>query len=360
MRAPTKDFAMYAEALATGAKIFAVAPMIDWTDRHCRFLHRQLTRHALLYTEMIVADAIIHGPRERLLSFSPEEHPVALQLGGSDPAKLAEAVRIAADYGYDEINLNVGCPSDRVQSGTFGACLMREPQLVADCVTAMRKVATVPVTVKCRIGVDDQEPETVLPDFLTRVIAAGADAVWVHARKAWLQGLSPKENREIPPLHYDLVYRMKRENPSVFLGINGGIADLGEAGGHLAHMDGVMLGRAAYQNAGLLTGVDGFLLGSSPAGVHTHDVDWLALRDTMMAYAEGVNASGGRLHHVTRHMVGLFQGFSGARRFRQILSTDATKPGATADVIAAAFAAVDLGSDPRASDLKSGEAKLAG
>ncbi|OHV76668.1 tRNA dihydrouridine(20/20a) synthase DusA [Rhizobium sp. LCM 4573] len=352
---------MYAEALATGGKIFAVAPMIDWTDRHCRFLHRQMTKRALLYTEMIVADAIIHGPRERLLSYSPEEHPVALQLGGSDPAKLAEAVRIAADYGYDEINLNVGCPSDRVQSGTFGACLMREPQLVADCVTAMRKVAAVPVTVKCRIGVDDQEPETVLPDFLARVIAAGADAVWVHARKAWLQGLSPKENREIPPLDYDLVHRVKRENPSVFLGINGGIADLDEAAGHLAHMDGVMLGRAAYQNAGLLVGVDELLEVGGPGGTRTpNDIDWLALRDAMMAYAESVMASGGRLHHVTRHMVGLFQGFAGARRFRQILSAEATRPGAGPEVIAAAFAAVDLGSDPKASDLKAGETKLAG
>lgn len=343
---------MYAEALATGGKIFAVAPMIDWTDRHCRFLHRQLTKRALLYTEMIVADAIIHGPRDRLLSFSPEEHPVALQLGGSDPAKLAEAVRIAGDYGYDEINLNVGCPSDRVQSGTFGACLMREPQLVADCVTAMRRVASVPVTVKCRIGVDDQEPETVLPDFLARMIAAGADAVWVHARKAWLQGLSPKENREIPPLDYDLVHRMKRENPSVFLGINGGIADLDQAAAHLAHMDGVMLGRAAYQNAGLLAGVDDMMNGSGRATRTPDDIDWLALRDTMMAYAEGVMASGGRLNHVTRHMVGLFQGFAGVRRFRQILSAEATRPGAGPEVIEAAFAAVDLGSDPKAVETK--------
>ncbi|KKX34503.1 tRNA-dihydrouridine synthase A [Rhizobium sp. LC145] len=326
--------------------------MIDWTDRHCRFLHRQLTKRALLYTEMIVADAIIHGPRDRLLSFSPEEHPVALQLGGSDPAKLAEAVRIAGDYGYDEINLNVGCPSDRVQSGTFGACLMREPQLVADCVTAMRRVASVPVTVKCRIGVDDQEPETVLPDFLARMIAAGADAVWVHARKAWLQGLSPKENREIPPLDYDLVHRMKRENPSVFLGINGGIADLDQAAAHLAHMDGVMLGRAAYQNAGLLAGVDDMMNGSGRATRTPDDIDWLALRDTMMAYAEGVMASGGRLNHVTRHMVGLFQGFAGVRRFRQILSAEATRPGAGPEVIEAAFAAVDLGSDPKAVETK--------
>lgn len=339
---------MYADALKHGRKIFAVAPMIDWTDRHCRFLHRQLSRHAMLYTEMIVVDAIIHGPRERLLSYSPAEHPVALQLGGSDAGKLSEAVRIAADYGYDEINLNVGCPSDRVQSGTFGACLMRDPALVADLVAAMKQVSTVPVTVKCRIGVDDQEPAEVLPDFLARMIGAGADAIWIHARKAWLQGLSPKENREIPPLDYELVHRMKRENPDVFLGINGGIADLGQAAGHLAVMDGVMLGRAAYQNAGLLAGVDELMEFGAVEKTRTADIDWLKLRDTMMAYADEVIASGGRLHHVTRHMVGLFQGFAGARRFRQILSAEATRPGAGVEVIAAAFAAVDIDGGPRA------------
>ncbi|WP_084683152.1 tRNA dihydrouridine(20/20a) synthase DusA [Neorhizobium vignae] len=339
------------------APVFAVAPMIDWTDRHCRFLHRQLSKSALLYTEMVVADAIIHGPRERLLSYSPQEHPVALQLGGSDPAKLAEAVRIAADYGYDEINLNVGCPSDRVQSGTFGACLMRDPAHVADLVSAMKRVSHMPVTVKCRIGVDDQEPTEVLPDFLTRVIGAGADAVWIHARKAWLQGLSPKENREIPPLDYDLVYAMKRENPDVFLGINGGIADLEQAANHLAHMDGVMLGRAAYHNTGILAGVDAFLAGDKSAGVATAEFDWLALRDTMADYAAELIGRGGRLHHVTRHMVGLFQGFAGARRFRQILSTDATRPGAGPEVIAAAFAVVDIDGGPRA---QPEEKKLAG
>ena len=322
--------------------VFSVAPMIDWTDRHCRFFHRQLTTHALLYTEMIVADAIIHGPRERLLSYAPEEHPVALQLGGSDPGKLAAAVRIAADYGYDEINLNVGCPSDRVQSGTFGACLMKTPGLVADCVTAMKEVSSVPVTVKCRIGVDEQEPDAVLPDFLAKVVAAGADAVWIHARKAWLQGLSPKENREVPPLDYDIVYRMKRENPDVFIGINGGIGDLDQAAAHLAHMDGVMLGRAAYQNAGILAEVDERFFGQPH-----RETDWTALRDVMMSYADGVVASGGRLNHVTRHMVGLFQGFAGARRYRQILSTESTKPGAGAHVIEAAFAVVDIAAGPK-------------
>jgi tRNA-dihydrouridine synthase A len=332
----------YQTALTSGEKIFAVAPMIDWTDRHCRYLHRQLSSRALLYTEMVVADAIIHGPRERLLSFSPAEHRVALQLGGSDEGKLSQAIGIASDYDYDEINLNVGCPSDRVQSGTFGACLMRDPGHVADLVTAMKKVSSAPVTVKCRIGIDDQEPGDVLPDFLARMIGAGADAIWIHARKAWLQGLSPKENREIPPLDYDLVHRMKRENPDVFLGINGGISDLDQAKGHLSVMDGVMLGRAAYQNSGLLAGVDAMLDNGAEDEAGGPDFDWLALRDTMSAYAEQVIASGGRLHHVTRHMVGLFQGYVGARRFRQILSSEATRPGAGVEVISAAFAAVDL------------------
>ncbi|MDO1584342.1 tRNA dihydrouridine(20/20a) synthase DusA [Rhizobium oryzicola] len=325
------------------APVFAVAPMIDWTDSRCRFFHRQLSAHAVLFTEMVVADAIIHGPRERLLSHHAAEHPVTLQLGGSDPAKLSQAVKIAADFAYDEINLNVGCPSDRVQSGTFGACLMKTPDVVADCVSAMKAATALPVTVKCRIGVDDQQPEEVLPAFVARMVEAGADALWVHARKAWLQGLSPKENREIPPLDYDLVHAVKRENPNLFMGINGGLQDLSQAAAHLSVMDGVMLGRAAYQNAGLLTGVDAAFYGEEP-----RDFDWLALRDKMMAYADEVIASGGRLHHVTRHMVGLFQGFAGARRFRQILSTDATKPGATPDIIATAFAVVDLAAGPKA------------
>ena len=328
---------MYQKALATGGKMFAVAPMIDWTDTRCRFLHRQLSSHALLYTEMIVADAIIHGQRDKLLGYHPEEHPVALQLGGSDPAKLSEAVKIAGDYGYDEINLNVGCPSDRVQSGTFGACLMREPEVVGHCVSAMKAVATVPVTVKCRIGVDDQEPETVLPDFISRVVAAGADAVWIHARKAWLQGLSPKENRDVPPLDYPLVYRMKAANPGVFIGINGGITDLDQADGHLKHVDGVMLGRAAYHNTSILADVDHRIYGEAQRAP-----DWIQLRDKMMAYADDYVAKGGRVNHVTRHMVGLFQGMPGARRFRQILSSDATRPGAGSDVIANAFAAINF------------------
>ena len=317
-----------------GRKV-AVAPMIDWTDRHCRYFHRQISRNALLYTEMVVADAIIHGPRDRLLGHDAAEHPVALQLGGSDPAKLAEAVRIAAPYAYDEINLNVGCPSDRVQSGTFGACLMQTPDVVAACVAAMKAVASVPVTVKCRIGVDDQDPETVLPDFIARVLDAGADAIWIHARKAWLKGLSPKENREIPPLDYDIVYRMKQRWPDVFIGINGGIQTLDAAEAHLAHVDGVMLGRAAYQNAAILADVDHRFYGAPAA-----DADWEALRDAMMAYAAAHIENGGRLQQVARHMVGLFSGLPGARRYRQILSTEAVRTGAGPEVIAAAFAAI--------------------
>lgn len=318
-------------------KVFAVAPMIDWTDTHCRRFHRLLTRRALLYTEMIVADAILHGKRDRLLDFDASEHPLALQLGGSDPQKLTEAVRIASDWGYDEINLNVGCPSDRVQAGTFGACLMREPETVEACIRAMKAVSSVPVTVKCRIGVDDQQPEQVLPDFLKRMIGAGADAIWIHARKAWLQGLSPKENREVPPLDYPLVHRMRTENPEVFIGINGGIATLEEASDHLKVMDGVMLGRAAYNNATILTGVDAAIYGETD-----HAPDWNFIRDAMMEHAAQHIANGGRLVHLTRHMVGLFQGYAGARRFRQILSADGPKPGAGPEVIAAAFAAVDI------------------
>src|SRR5690606_26391274 len=226
---------MYADALKHNRKIVAVAPMMDWTDRACRFFHRQLTRSALLYTEMVVADAVIHGQRERLLGFDAVEHPVALQLGGSEPEKLAEAARIGAAFGYDEINLNVGCPSDRVQSGTFGACLMRTPALVAECVAAIKRAVDVPVTVKCRIGVDDQDPEEALDAVADGVFAAGADALWVHARKAWLQGLSPKENREIPPLDHDRVYRLKRRYQNRFIGINGGIQSMDEVRAHLDH-----------------------------------------------------------------------------------------------------------------------------
>lgn len=328
---------MYADALKNRTKLFAVAPMIDWTDRHCRFLHRQLSKRAVLFTEMVVADAILHGPKDKLLGHHEEEHPVTLQLGGSSPEKLARSIEIAAAYHYDEFNLNVGCPSDRVQSGAFGACLMKEPDLVADCIRAMKAVSSVPVTVKCRIGVDDQEPTDVLPDFIKRMIDAGADAIWVHARKAWLQGLSPKENRDIPPLDYELVYQMKRENPDLFVGINGGIVDLDAALEHLQVMDGVMLGRAAYHNTNILADVDHRIYGEEE-----RDFDFMTLRNTMMAYAADYIEKGGKLGHVTRHMVGLFQGYAGARRFRQILSSDATKPGAGPEVIEAAFAQIDF------------------
>nr|WP_256995386.1 tRNA dihydrouridine(20/20a) synthase DusA [Rhizobium sp. L1K21] len=326
----------YRKAQQDGTKIFAVAPMIDWTDRNCRYLHRLLSRNALLYTEMVVADAAIHGPRERLLGFDEKEHPVALQLGGSDPQKLAQAAEIGLGFGYDEINLNVGCPSDRVQSGTFGACLMNTPELVADCVSAMKKVSNVPVTVKCRIGVDDQDPEVALPELVSRVLDAGADAIWVHARKAWLQGLSPKENRDIPPLDYDIVYRLKSDHPDTFIGINGGILTLEDAKSHLEHVDGVMLGRAAYHNASILAEVDSLIYGDDHPVLSRDE-----LRDAMMAYSAERMADGARLSHVTRHMVGLFNGQPGARRFRQILSTDATKKDAGPEVIARAFEALD-------------------
>ncbi len=311
--------------------------MIDWTDRHCRFFHRQLSARALLYTEMIVDEAVIHGDRDRLLGFSNPEHPVALQLGGSVPEKMAEATRIGTGFGYDEINMNVGCPSDRVQSGTFGACLMRDPDLVARCVAAMKAATHLPVTVKCRIGVDDQNPEIALSALAERVVDAGAAAIWVHARKAWLQGLSPKENRDIPPLDYDRVHRLKADYPNLFIGINGGIGDLNQALEQLEHVDGVMLGRAAYHNASLLSEVDGRIFGDA-----SRSVDWGEIRDTMMDYAARHMASGGRLAHVTRHMVGLFQGIPGARRYRQILSSEATSADASPEVIARAFAEVDL------------------
>lgn len=318
-----------------GAHRFAVAPMIDWTDRHCRTLHRQFTRHALLYTEMVVADAAIHGNRERILGFADAEHPVALQLGGSDAAKLAEAARIGEAMGYVEINLNVGCPSDRVQSGTFGACLMKTPDVVTEAVSAMKRAVSVPVTVKCRIGVDDQDTETALSDLAKGVFDAGADALWVHARKAWLKGLSPKENRDIPPLDYDRVYRLKEQYPNQFIGINGGIQTIGESLQHLNHVDGVMLGRAVYHNPMMLSDVDEELYGDQhcPASIDT-------IIQHMCGYTDEHIAAGGRLSHVARHMVGLFHGASGARRWRQILSTEANQNGATSDVIRRAYEAV--------------------
>jgi len=311
--------------------MFAVAPMMERTDRHCRYFHRGLTRRALLYTEMVTAEAVIRGDRQRLLGFDPEEHPLALQLGGSDPLRLAEAARIGESFGYDEINLNVGCPSDRVQSGTFGACLMREPGLVGDCVAAMKEAVAVPITVKCRLGVDEQDPEEALDRLADSVLSAGADALWVHARKAWLSGLSPKENREVPPLDYPRVYRLKQRLAGAFIGINGGIASLDEVKAHLAHVDGVMVGRAAYQNPALLAEIDG---SAPPPALR-------ATAERMIPYARAHCAMGARLASVTRHMLGLFQGMAGARTWRQILTVDAARPGAGPEVIRRALDAVE-------------------
>src|SRR5690348_7402781 len=300
---------------------FSVAPMMDWTDRHCRFLHRQMTTRALLYTEMVTAEAIIHGQRERLLGFDRREDPVALQLGGSEPHRLAEAAKIGEEFGYAEINLNVGCPSDRVQSGRFGACLMREPQLVADCVAAMRDAVSVPVTVKCRIGVDDQDPEQSLRDVIGLCARAGVKTFAVHARKAWLEGLSPKENRDIPPLDYDLVYRVKREHPKLTIVINGGIQTLDECAKHLAHVDGVMLGRAAYHSPAMLTDVDARFFGGAPVALD-------AAVEAYVAYAEEQLARRVPLHALTKPMLGLFNGKPGARLFRRHLSEHVNLRGA--------------------------------
>ena len=311
---------------------FSVAPMMDWTDRRCRAFHRLLTRRARLYTEMVTADAVVFGPRERLIGFDPAEHPVALQLGGSEPARLAEAARIGADFGYDEINLNCGCPSDRVQSGRFGACLMREPTLVADCVAAMAGAVDVPVTVKCRIGVDEQEPREALFAFAGAVRAAGAAALIVHARKAWLEGLSPKDNRTIPPLDYPLVYDLKRAHSGWPIVINGGVSDLDEARAHLAHVDGVMLGRAAYQNPELLLGVDPGIFGEAAPFADAFE----ALDAFMPMIAEGLER-GERLHDYTRHLLGLFAGRPGARLYRRALATEAFRPAAGLDVFRAAI-----------------------
>lgn len=313
--------------------IFAIAPMMDWTDRWCRSFHRILSQEALLYTEMVVADAILHGDRDRHLSIPDGQQPVALQLGGSDPEKLAEAAKIAADYGYDEINLNVGCPSDRVQSGIFGACLMKSPTLVAQCVEAMKQVVDMPVTVKCRLGVDDQDIETALDSLADACLDQGVDAIWVHARKAWLDGLSPKENRDIPPLDYDRVYRLKQRLGDVFIGINGGIGNLAEAEAHLRHVDGVMMGRVAYHQPAVLCQVDHQIYGAPAMPEDLHG----AVRKMYPIIEQHLEA-GGRLHQITRHMIGLFHGAPGARRYRQILSTEAVKPNAGIEVVEAALA----------------------
>jgi tRNA-dihydrouridine synthase A len=315
---------------------FSVAPMMDWTDRHCRVFHRLMTRRARLYTEMLTSGAIIHGDRRRLLGFDASEHPVALQLGGSDPRDLAKAAKIGEDFGYDEVNLNVGCPSDRVKDGRFGACLMAEPQLVAACVDAMKRAVGIPVTVKCRIGIDDQDPEIALDALARGVVTAGADALIVHARKAWLNGLSPKENRDIPPLDYDIVYRLKASMPGVPIIINGGIGSLAEAKAHLGFVDGVMLGRAAYQEPWRLLCADPELFGEAALYATMKDVF-----AAMTPYIEDQLAQGVRLHSMTRHFVGAFHGVPGARAFRRHLAENGVKPGAGVNVLCDAIALVE-------------------
>jgi tRNA-dihydrouridine synthase A len=301
----------------------SVAPMMDWTDRHCRVLHRQLSRHTLLYTEMVTAPALVRGGATHLLDYSPQEHPIALQLGGSDPAELAQAAVMGNEWGYDEINLNVGCPSDRVQSGTFGAILMKSPDVVAECCAAMIAAQSAEVTVKCRIGVDDQDPYVVLPDFLQRVSDAGVRRFTIHARKAWLQGLSPKENRDIPPLDYDLIHTMKQQFPDLHISINGGIADL-DLAQHLLDqgLDGVMIGRAAYHTPSvILCRADTAIYGQGA------DSDPTTVVHNMMPYIQDHVSSGGRLNQVTRHMLGLFTGRPGARMWRRVLSERAHRSG---------------------------------
>ena len=316
-----------------GERKLSVAPMMDWTDRHCRFFLRLITRHARLYTEMVTAAAIVHGDRDKLLRFSGQEHPVALQLGGSDPLELAEAARIAAEYGYDEINLNVGCPSDRVQSGRFGACLMAEPDVVGDCVQAMQNAVSVPVSVKCRIGIDDQDTEAALADFVGTIRQAGCRTIIVHARKAWLEGLSPKENRDVPPLDYDRVYRLKRTFPDLEIVINGGVETLDAVADHLSHVDGVMLGRAAYQNPYLLAHADRRFFDDP------HPVpDRAEIVEAFLPYIDAEISQGARLHHMTRHILGLFQGQPGARAWRRHLTVQGVKADAGLEVLRDALA----------------------
>lgn len=314
---------------------FAVAPMMAWTDRDCRFFHRILSRRARLYTEMLTSAAIVRGKRERLLAFDAAEHPVAVQLGGSEPRELAAAARVCADFGYDEINLNIGCPSERVRSGAFGACLMREPELVADCVAAMKAVVACPVTVKCRIGVDDQEPRATLFDFAEKVVAAGADALVVHARKAWLAGLSPRENRDVPPLDYALVRQLKQHLPRVPIVLNGGLATLAQMREEGQGLDGIMVGRAAYQEPALLLSADSFFFGEALTNVSR-----IEAIESYLPYIAGRLTEGVPLAAMTRHVLGLFNGLRGARAFRRTLATEAVKPGAGTEVVLSALSHV--------------------
>jgi len=321
------------QPLQYAANRFSVAPMMDWTDRHCRFFHRLLTRRALLYSEMITTGAVIHGDRARLLACDPAEQPVALQLGGCDPRALAECAAIGEGFGYAEINLNVGCPSDRVQEGRFGACLMAEPALVGDCVAAMKARVRVPVTVKCRIGIDEQDPEAALEALTASVERAGVDALIVHARKAWLKGLSPRENRDVPPLDYGLVHRLKAAHARLAVVLNGGIASIEQAAEQLSHVDGAMMGRAAYQEPWRLLVVDSQLFGA-PAPFP----DATSAAAALIPYIERELARGVRLHAITRHVLGLFRGVPGARAFRRQLATEAVKPGADAATFREALA----------------------
>lgn len=319
----------------------SVAPMINWTDRHCRFFHRLLTRRTLLYTEMVTSAAILHGDRERLLGFNDSEHPVALQLGGSEPADLALCARVGEEWGYDEINLNVGCPSDRVQSGRFGACLMAEPDLVARCVAAMQEAARVPVTVKTRLAIDAMEEWPTLLGFVRTVRAAGCTRFVVHARKAWLKGLSPKENRDVPPLRYELVHRLKDEFPDLDISVNGGIRTLDAAAEHMPHLDGVMIGRAAYEDPWILADADRRFYGGEGEPLTRHGV-----AAAMLPYVEEQCRRGVPLNAVTRHMLGLFQGMPGARAWRRLLSENVHRPGAGPDLLMRAAAMVRGGAVP--------------
>ncbi len=328
---PTQGLESRMKSLTKQDIRFSTAPMMEWTDRHCRFFHRLMSRRARLYTEMLTTGAVIFGDRDRLLGFDAAERPLALQLGGSDPADLAKAARIAAAFGYAEINLNVGCPSDRVQNGAFGACLMLRPDLVGDCVKAMKDAVDLPITVKCRIGVDDQEPRTALFTLAERAVAAGCDALIVHARKAWLSGLSPKENRDVPPLDYGLVYELKRAYADLPIAINGGIATIEDMRAHLAHVDGVMIGRAAYHEPELLLRVDPELFGEAAPLA-----DGFAAVEAFIPYVEAQLRRGERLSNMTRHMLGLFAGKPGARAFRRRLASEAARPGAGVETLLSA------------------------
>lgn len=336
MKNPEKSASNPANTRDTVNRRFSVAPMMDWTDRHYRYFARLLSQHALLYTEMVTTGAILYGKdRDRFLAYNDSEHPLALQLGGSNPEHLAECAGIATEYGYDEINLNVGCPSDRVQNNMIGACLMAHQERVAECITAMKEATHTPVTVKCRIGIDDQNPEEMLPEFIETIRDAGCQNFTIHARKAWLEGLSPKENREIPPLDYPLVYRMKEEYPELEIVINGGIKTFDEMHQHLAHVDGVMIGREAYQNPYLLAEVDQQLFGSDAPIISRHE----AIQQ-MLPYIEKQLSQGCYLGHISRHLLGIFQGCAGGRKFRRHISENAYKSGAGPEVIEQALALV--------------------